>query len=149
MRQSLWQPNQEVAQSKLEDSNGAIIDGAFMNIQVASPLVAEAASLRAAIHMAGKYSNSQSVFVCFDATQVADAIASDDCCSWEIRTIILDIRFLLASLSNVVIKCVPRTADTVADFVAKNACHDNWPVDWIINPPQRLQSLCISDLQYQ
>lgn len=77
---------------------------------------------------------------------MADAIASNDCCSWEIRTIILDIRIML---SNVVIKCVVRTTNAVADFIAKNACNDNWPTDWIINPTQRMQTLCIFDLQHQ
>ncbi|KAK8533921.1 hypothetical protein V6N13_028389 [Hibiscus sabdariffa] len=61
--------------------------------------------------------------------------------SWDVKTVLSDIRLMVESLSNATFSCICGTNNHVVDWVARTTCKGTCPYNWMRLIPPELLSL--------
>lgn len=127
----------------VRDEAGEFLTGAARTFICNSPIAAEAIAVREAISLAGVF-DSFDVIIESNCANVVKG-CGDSVPQWKIQAFVVDIKRMLAENQRVKIKWVRRSANKVADQVAKSMIRGNLPRFWTWMMPVRIRTLLLED----
>ncbi|XP_030443101.1 uncharacterized protein LOC115665364 [Syzygium oleosum] len=126
------------------DYSGCLVDGFVQNVRASSPAQIETPALLAALKYVER-NKVERVELESDRIELISALRQGEEISWEVTALITECYYLLSRVQGVRLKFCPRTANYVADWVARTHRKKCLPSDWLYSPPQALWALLCND----
>lgn len=127
----------------VRDSDGILLTGSFRKFPCSFPIVAEAVVLKEAIQLAEAIGGREIVVESDCANVVNDSLGKSY--HWQIISQIAEIKEVLARNSHIRINWVRRSANKVADLVARLAIRNQLPRYWTWLTPVSVRAALIED----